>query len=328
MLEPLLSAVSSHYGLSIVKHEILHKTNRTLVVSLDTTQECYVLKSIYVEEERLRFILDAENYLRQRGMAIPITFPTLNKEPYLRWEENRYVLQEKIQGIPQSLSSPDAIASKASLIGMMHAASLGFHSSFGPDYAEEYYWEMLYDRKIKAISKWKERFSKTRSAKKRNILKMIDYYLVTGTSLKQQLQMDPQFQAWRKQPVEQHFIAHGDFHSENVLHTRDRIYIIDWEFVRYDFPSKDIARILNSISKHYEPWNATVFQNLLNCYRQFNPLNDWQMQMVFLDLSFPHAFYRFLQNRAYKNMSLEEVNMFLQREHDKTSYLLHLLKNA
>ncbi|SDF28780.1 spore coat protein, CotS family [Fontibacillus panacisegetis] len=322
MLDPLLLAASSHYGFSIENYDLLHETSRTLVVSLETTKGSYVLKSIYVTEKRLQFILEVEHFLREKGISIPMVYPTLSGESYLNWEGDLFVLQEKIQGTSNSPSSLDAITSKAALLGTMHNVSLGFHSHFGPDYAEEHDWEKHYIRKIRDMLEWKDRFSKSKSAKKKMILEGINDYLKAGIRALKLIQLHAQFQQWKDLPPHEHFIAHGDFHSENILYTEEQLYIIDWEFVRYNYPSKDIGRLLNSILKHSESWDNASFQNLIQHYTRYNPLNDWQLQMLYLDLSFPHNFYRFLQNRMYKEMSIEEIEVFLRREHDKTSYLI------
>lgn len=76
MLDPLLKVDSSHYGIIIENYEILYKTDRTFVVSLQTTHGNLILKSIFISEDRLHFILEVEHYLRSRGTAIPIIFPT------------------------------------------------------------------------------------------------------------------------------------------------------------------------------------------------------------------------------------------------------------
>lgn len=325
MLDPLLKAASSHYGVNIESYEILHRTNRTFVVSLQTTQGSFVLKSIYISEEKLRFILAVEQYLRSRGTNIPIIIPTLEGEPYLEWDDNHYVLQEKILGTSSLPLSPEAIASKATLLGNMHAVSLGLHSSFGPDYANEQYWEQKYDKKLTKISNWKDRYSETRASKKKLISEYLDFFQESGRECFQLLRGHSQFQKWKDRPVYEHYISHGDFHSENILHAGDQFYIIDWEFACYDYPSKDIGRLLSSIMKRQHNWEQATFQNLLLHYIRQNPLNEWQMELLYLDLAFPHVFCRFLENRLYKDMSIEETVLFLQREYVKTCYLLEQL---
>ncbi|MNE31299.1 Spore coat protein I [compost metagenome] len=251
-----------------------------------------------------------------------MVYPTLSGEPYLDWDGDLFVLQEKIEGASNSPSNLDEISSKASLLGTMHHASLGFYSHLGPDFSEEHDWERHYIRKIRDIIEWKDRFSKSRSTKKKLILSDIDSYLMAATRALKLIQVQAQFQRWKDSPPYEHYISHGDFHSENILYTEDRLYIIDWEFVRYNYPSKDISRLLNSVLKHSESWDSISFQNLIHHYIKYNPLNDWQLQLLYLDLSFPHNFCRFLQNRMYKEMSLEGIELFLHREHEKTSYLI------
>lgn len=326
MLDSLQKAASSHYGFTIENFKILHQTNRTYVVSLQTMQGNFVLKSIFTPEKKLRFILEVEQYLRDRGIAIPILYPTLDGEPYLEWEGHHYVLQEKIQVSPSTPLSPEAIANKAILLGTMHANSLGFHSTYSPDHPNEYYWEQIYERKLKAISNWKEQYAESRSSKKKKILKYIDFFNIYGSGILLKLREHRQFQNWKNTPVSQHYISHGDFHSENVLQADDRLYIIDWEFVSYDYPSKDIGRLLYSVMKRHHIWDSSSFQILVAHYTQNNPLNDWQTELLYLDLSFPHNFFRFLQNRLYKDKSVEQIDYFLQREYGKMYYLLEQLQ--
>lgn len=322
VLESLLSTVSARYGFGIEKHEILHNSTRTQVVSLQTTDGSLVLKSINFTEDRLRFMLEAQEFLRRGGIAIPRVIPTRSGAYYIGWDGHLYFLQEKIQGVSTPAFSTEVLALEAALLGTMHAASRGFYSPFGPGYAGEYYWEKHYERKLHAISYMKERFALSHDAKKRVILENTVDFLDAGTKVLTLLQRHSGFQRWKTLPNHEHYLAHGDFHSENVLHTRDRLYLIDWEFARYDYPSKDINRLLDRGMKHDGSWNNASFEVLLRSYRQQHPLSEWQLQLLYLDLSFPYAISRFLHHRMYKNMTLEEVTCFLQNEREKTASLM------
>lgn len=322
VLESLLSSVSVQYGFGIENHEILHQTTRTLVVSLQTTEGGRILKSVYVTEDRLRFMLEAQEFLRRGGIAIPRVIPTRSGAFYIGWDGHLYFLQEKIQGVSTPAISTEIFALEAALLGTMHAASRGFRSPFGPGCAGEYSWEKHYERKLHVISYWKERFGLSRDVKKRVILENIVDFLDTGTKVLTLLQRHSGFQTWKALPIHEHYLAHGDFHSENVLHTRDRLYLIDWEFVRYEYPSKDINRLLDRAMKHDGSWNNASFDVLLKSYRKQHPLNEWQLQLLYLDLSFPHTISRFLHHRMYKKMTLEDITNFLQNERKKTTSLM------
>lgn len=325
VFDQLVKTASAQYGLSIADVEILHKTGRTLVLGMKSAIGDYVLKSIFIDEKRLQFILDAERFLRARGIRIPEIVPTSAGKPYFLWEGERYVLQEKLQGTPSPPISKEAVISRAALLGQMHLSSLGFLSKHGPVYARERTWIGTYLRELASIRRWANWYYDSKASKKKSILSYIDFFLQAGQEGVGWLQRNAHFPNWSKAPVHEHFLSHGDFHSDNVLTVGNRLYIIDWEFVGYDYPSKDIGRFLTGMMSLRKEWNPLWFQLLLNAYLQENPLSEFQMELLALDLSFPHNFYRFLDKGKYRDMSPDDIHAFLEREHDKTSYFLQLL---
>lgn len=325
VFDQLVKTASAQYGLSFTGVEILHKTGRTLVLAMKSANGDYVLKSIFIDEKRLLFILDAERFLRAQGIRIPEIVPTSAGKPYFLWEGERYVLQEKLQGSPSPPISEESVISRAALLGQMHLSSLGFLSKHGPEYAQERTWIGTYLRELASIRRWANWYYDSKASKKQSILSYIDFFLKAGQEGVDRLQRSGAFQSWSKAPVNEHFLSHGDFHSDNVLTIGNHLYIIDWEFVGYNYPSKDIGRFVTGMMSRRKEWNFAWFQLLLGAYLQENPLNDFQLELLALDLSFPHNFYRFLDKGKYREMSPDDIHAFLQGEHDKTSYFLQLL---
>lgn len=328
MYDQLLQSASKQYGLSFHDYDILHRTSRTLVLSLKSDQEDYVLKCIFVDENRLHFMLDAEHYLRSKGIHIPRIIPALSGHSYFLWEGDYYFLQEKLQDSqPSPPVTLEMIERRAALLGNMHIASLGFRSKHGPEIAEVKLWMETYRRKLSAIHHWKEKYYASRASKKKAILSFIDFFYESGQIAANRVQQQAYFQKLRTAPVYEHYLSHGDFHSDNVLSSGTQLYIIDWEFVCYDYPSKDIHRFLIGIMNRRKIWDPALFQHLMVHYLQHNPLNESQIQLLYLDLTFPHSFSRFLSKADYRELSMEKINAFLQREYNKTVYLQQQLKN-
>ncbi|QWU17628.1 spore coat protein, CotS family [Paenibacillus sophorae] len=326
MFHQLLQAASEQYGIVFYESEILHKTGRTLVLALKSPQGDYILKSIFTSETRLQFILEAEYFLRLRGIHIPEIFPTLTGTRYFLWEGDRYVLQEKLRGTPFPPTTIEAVTRRAALLGRMHSSSLGFLSNHGPYGPEERLWLSTYLRELSSLKHWVHWYQNSRASKKKMILSHIDFFQQTGRELVERLERHAFFKSWIDAPLQKHFLCHGDFHSENVLTVGSSLYIIDFEFIRYDYPSKDIARFLQGIMNRRKGWDPVWFDHLLNAYLRENPLNDDQLDLMYFDLAFPHSFYRFVDKGGYRNMSLDDVAAYLQREYDKTVYFLQQTK--
>ncbi|BCG58154.1 CotS family spore coat protein [Paenibacillus sp. URB8-2] len=326
MFHQLLQAASEQYGIAFCEFEILHKTGRTLVLALKSPQGDYVLKSIFTSEQRLQFILEAEHFLRQQGIHIPEIYPTLTGTPYFLWEGDRYVLQEKLRGAPFPPTTIEAVTRRAALLGKMHSSSLGFLSEYGPYVPQERLWLSTFLRELSALKHWASWYHNTRASKKKMILSHIDFFQQAGRELVERLERHAFFKSWIDAPLQKHFLCHGDFHSDNVLTVGASLYVIDFEFIRYDYPSKDIARFMQGIMNRRKGWDPVWFDHLLNSYLRENPLNDDQLDLMYFDLAFPHSFYRFVDKGGYRNMSLDDVTAYLEREHDKTVYFLQQTK--
>lgn len=326
MIHQLLQTASTQYGILFYEFEILHKTGRTLVLAVKSLKGDYVLKSIFTSEKRLQFILEAEHFLRLQGILIPKIFPTLTDKPYFLWEGDHYVLQEKLQGASIPPTTIEVVTHRAALLGKMHSSSLGFLSKHGPDSCEEKQWLSTYQRKLSFMRHWAQRYENSRASKKKMILSYIDFFQQVGQELVERLERHAFFKSWIEAPLQMHFLCHGDFHSDNVLTAGSSLYVIDFEFIRYDYPSKDIGRFLQGIMNRRKAWDPIWFDHLLNCYLRENPLNDNQLELMYFDLAFPHSFFRFLDKGGYRNMHLDGLTAYLQREYDKTIYFLKQTK--
>ncbi|WP_052410124.1 phosphotransferase [Paenibacillus durus] len=326
MFHQLLQAASEQYGIAFCEFEILHKTGRTLVLAVKSLQGDYVLKSIFTSEKRLQFILEAEHFLRLQGIHIPEILPTLAGTRYFLWEGDRYVLQEKLRGVPFPPTTIEALTRRAALLGKMHSSSLGFLSKHGPYGSEERLWLSTYLRELSSLKDWVHWYQNSRASKKKMILSYTDFFQQAGQELVERLERHAFFKSWIDTPLHKHFLCHGDFHSDNILTVGSSLYVIDFEFIRYDYPSKDIARFLQGMMNRRKGWDPVWFDHLLNSYLRENPLRDDQLDLMFLDLAFPHSFYRFVDKGGYRNMSLDHVTAYLQREYDKTVYFLQHTK--
>ena len=76
MVNELLAIVENMYALAILQVEVIRDTSRTFVVKVTATQGIFILKRMYTNENRLRFMLEAEDFLRSRGIKIPFVYQT------------------------------------------------------------------------------------------------------------------------------------------------------------------------------------------------------------------------------------------------------------
>ncbi|MGG1517222.1 phosphotransferase [Paenibacillus oryzisoli] len=321
MDDELKALIEEIYGLMIARTEVLHDTSRTLVVKLETEQGTYLLKSIYVSEARVRFMLDCEQFLRGRGIRIPAIRKARGDQLFFSWKWKHYVLQEWIAAVPWAKSPEEMAVLMAGLAGQVHFRS----KSYRPDEEETdnglLLWEREYEDVQAFLARWREEGTSVKKKNRKAVRKQLDFFLAAAGEVQERLttRLSDCALHGALTPV----ISHNDFHTKNVLITaQHEAYLIDWEFVRLDGPSRDLNRILHSLIKKTAEWNADVFERIKDAYMAEHPLSEEELRFVYLDLAFPHNLYRYLYWKRFDRMPLERVQCILEAEAAKTAYFL------
>lgn len=318
--------ISREYGLKIRAHHVIRDTEKTMVIHLKTDRGSFFAKCMYVSEERHQFILEAEEYLRNRGIHIPKVRLTLSGRPCFVWQGKLFFLQQEIPGKLYSLKKPKQIQRVGALLGRIHASSVGFLSSSGMLFNGALAWEQEYESDLLSMKSWQKQHARMTKPKIALIHAYLPFFLRTGSKMQKQLQQSAFFQRWKGRPEHLHSLCHGDFHMGNVIVSEDKLNVIDWEDVRYDYPSKDLNRLLMMLMRRQRKWKEEKCRMLLKAYFKQNPMNKAEKTLLYQDLAFPHIFERFLRQKLYKQMDYGQVMQFLQREQEKTKYMLKQAK--
>lgn len=125
----LLTEVEVQYNLSTQQVEVIRNTSRSYVMKITTNQGNFILKRMQMDEHRLQFMVETEDFLRCRGINIPTVYQTNENKKYMMYKGYFYVLQEWISAAPYSLTSLDHVVRLADLLGRMHAISTEFQTS-------------------------------------------------------------------------------------------------------------------------------------------------------------------------------------------------------
>ncbi|WP_183192527.1 CotS family spore coat protein [Brevibacillus fluminis] len=328
MEEEILPTVAKNYRFNIRQAELLHYTPRTLVLRIQTDDGPFVVKSIFADRDRMSFILAVEHYLRGKGVAIPQTIPMENGEFIFFCNGTPYTVQEYVEGKPLHITSKSACTERGRLLGHFHACSLGFNAGDVKPCQGIAEWEQIYQEELQTMIGWREQYRSSKEKEHQLVMRSIDFFIRAGKQLLRILTQNQYFSEVRAEPLERQFLCHGDFHTGNVLWNEkmQRFTIIDWEFTRFDYPSVDLGRLLSIIMRHNNRWNEASFSALLSGYLEQNPLSEKQMELLYLDLAFPHQFERFLRKNWFEEFTVGEIRQFLQREEEKTRFLLRALE--
>jgi len=326
MLEPLLRQINMVYGLQIQSYQVIRYSAKTIVIHLKTDRGSFFAKTMYIQEHRQQFILDAEAYLRNRGIFIPQPVLTIEEKPFFKWNGNLFYLQKAVQGKAVSLRTPKQTRRIGELLGKIHFSSVGYFSASGNRYNGALRWEKEYENDLISLQRWQETFAGHKKPKIQLLRQHLPYFLRVGEEMHKLLRQSAFFQEWKDRPEHLLSLCHGDFHMGNVIKSENSLYVIDWEDVRYDYPSKDLSRLLYVYMRRYRGWNQPRCELLFRAYFRKNPMKKQEKALLYQDLAFPHIFEWFLRRKQYTSMSYRQVSLFLKAEREKTKYMLKQAK--
>ncbi|MFC0472251.1 hypothetical protein ACFFHM_17570 [Halalkalibacter kiskunsagensis] len=93
-----IGRILENYPLKPNKTTLISDKGKKAVWSIIAGQDDFILKKMAVDEERLKFMIHAINHLRANGIHTPEIKQTANKEDYVRFNKDLFVLFEAIHG--------------------------------------------------------------------------------------------------------------------------------------------------------------------------------------------------------------------------------------
>ncbi|QDX94466.1 spore coat protein [Brevibacillus laterosporus] len=322
----LAKKVKEQYGLTIRSSKNLSRIPSVHVSKIITDQGIYLLKGKKEQKSRMHYIRATQQHLHKKKVLIPREYPTVSGKPYFVFEKKSYILQEWIKGKSPTARSQQNILKLGSLIGRFHQRSLEFSPPVGCRAMGALDWENKYQADIKRIKQWYRRHHRSHSLKIKWIVRYCKRFIARAEWAYKTLLAYPFYHQWKSYPDNQHYLCHGDYHPRNTLLHKATHYLIDWEHVCHDFVSKDISRMHFMIMRKHKSFCKSRFKAFLQAYQQENPLQEQELGLLYIDLSFPHIFERFIRKRLYHKMNTKEVAQFVTYEWKKTLYMCRKAK--
>ncbi|WP_134699023.1 CotS family spore coat protein [Ammoniphilus sp. YIM 78166] len=325
MSKSLWKKVYRKYGIKIMKSTVIKDDRkRSYVAKLHGDDgNLYILKSLYLSQQRQQFIAMSEVLLRKKGIQLAEPIPTKNEELYFQYKGYPYVLYPWIEGDRHPLNTRSDLRSIIEVLANMHRASYGLHFPSRVKIYRNVDWKKEYRMKRKQMKTFFQQNKNAKDPKKREFAKYVPFFLKLSKKslryLKKSSYTDLASRSYKKRSL-----IHGDAHQGNILSDNRRINIIDFEDVRFDFPSRDINRLFAKYTRRHD-FTREIFDNMMQTYLETNPLSADERKVVMIDLLFPHVFTRLLKLKKYKLITLKEIKHVIKQEKKKGKYILKRL---
>ena len=328
-MERLKRKVEKKFGIAVKQWKVIKDEKKSSIVVRVVTKEGkeYALKSLYIPTERQLFISQSEQMLAERGVDLARPVPAQNGDLYMLYKKYPYVLNEWVNGKSAKLGSQSDLIKLVKTMAHFHHASQNLEYPSNISTYEHPHWVKEYKDRVKSIEKWMNRNKESQNRNKAIINRHIAYFLrMAKKALK--LLKTSRYDDYIAGRAASASLVHGDYHHNNVILDHNKLYMIDFEDVRYDLPSKDLLRIYSMYTKNHA-FDSGQFRNMLRAYEKVNALAPEVRQLVLIDLMFPHIFERLLRKKKYVGMSPDELKHRIKQEKKKAAYVYkHYFKRS
>lgn len=285
----------------------------------------YLLKSLFIPEERQHFIVKSEQLLAQEGVKLARPISTVNGDPFMIYNQMPYVLYEWIDGKPGVLRNRSAFTALIQVMARFHKRS---SRVVYPDDVTVYghlHWEKEYRERIHSMKRWSLANASPKSPQKHMLRHFLPFFEeMAERALKELMKSD--YENYINGHVAAKSLIHGDYHQKNLINRKGEWILIDFEDVRYDFPSKDMLRLYGMYTRRH-PFDAKTFNGMMEAYYSKHPLPAGAKHLMLTDFLFPHIVERTLRKKDYVHMSPEMLEHRLQQEKRKAMYVSSILSD-
>jgi len=78
------------------------------------------------------------------------------------------------------------------------------------------------------------------------------------------------------------------------------IWVIDLDGVAYDFPIRDLRKIITSMMDDMGTWDPTIMRRLIQAYHRANPIDRETYELLVIDMAFPNEFYKHIKEMIFE----------------------------
>lgn len=281
------------------------------VFILQTEEGRKILKNIEYSIERLEFINQCINTVRNKVPNVMKLREFNNGKCYFLWKDKKYIIMDLIEGREVTFTNPLEIEMCGRLIASIHKESTNFIENISKALNKELknliekslverFEEGILDikniKKMVGSYKYKKEFDKL-------FLDNVDEHIVEMEKALELISFSG-YSTFRDN-INRLSVCHNDLAEHNFIIKEDKVNLIDFDYCTIDLRIVDLADfILKSIKNVAFDIEKAILA--INSYNEIYPLNKEEYKMLYIVLLFPRDFYSLVRDYYHKQKSWEE----------------------
>jgi len=316
--------VLSKYNITPKDIKIIQNDGLKSLWKFNHNGEVLCLKRLRHTLEKASFTVNAQRHIYDKGGKVPKVHLNTTGEAITVYQEQLFVLYEWIDGRDLNFTKVADFNKGIEGLAAFHAISKGYKSPEGARISTKLgRWPGQYESMRNRMQKWKDIASQNPSnPSNKAYLEHIDGIIDLCNQAIEKLDNSSYSQLTNIE-LHESTMCHQDYGSGNAIGTTSDVYIIDLDGVTYDLPARDLRKIIGKRAEKRGKWEADDIKNILAMYNKIQPLSREDIEVLIIDMLFPHWFFGTIKNIFSKNKSVSpgKIAKIAKLEHQKITIL-------
>ncbi|WEK53132.1 MAG: CotS family spore coat protein [Candidatus Cohnella colombiensis] len=289
------------------------------------------LKVLHREPRRSLYSVYAQQYLVEQGARVPALIKTKNGQIYTEAGGKLWIVTDWIELTPASKVDLEGAMALVYGLGEFHAHTRGY---IPPETATKssriYKWPKHYAKMIEKMGWFRDiarAYPETIGSER--LLAEVEQFEQQAREAYARF-IDSPYELMTSKGEPHWGLVHQDYGWSNGQMGPDGIWVIDLDGVSYDFPIRDLRKLITSTMDDMGVWDTVWIRGMIQAYHEANPLNRETFVLLLNDMSFPNEFYKHIKEMifdpvVFMNTELEAILLrVLATEESKKAALADL----
>jgi spore coat-associated protein S len=285
------------------------------VYLIRTNKGVKCLKRLNYGAQKLLFIYGAKEHLISHGFSnVDRYLLSADGNPYVEHGDDIYVVTEWIEGRECDFRNYNETIKAASTLARFHEASKGYELYGGAKLKSDLgRWHHLMTKRKDGLKKmkWIAENKLDKSEFDRLFIDNVDLYVGLANEAIDTLSRSKYDEVTNRTLCEKSFCHHDYTYHNIILDKNDDIFVIDFDYCKYEIRGYDITSFLIKVLKRNN-WSFEMARELLDEYQKVSPIYEDENMVMLAFLKFPQRLWR-LANRYYYNESNWPDNTFQRK---------------
>lgn len=303
---------------------------------IDTDKGPRSLKVLHRVPARSLFSIGAQQYLVDQGARVPALIPTTANENYVEAGGKLWIVTDWIEQMqPVSKIDLEGAATLCYGLGEFHRLSKGYVPPARAGKSSRLYtWPKYYEKIIAKIGWFRDIANAyDEFPASQQLLGVVDEFERQARDALERLHASKYVSMTAM--GEPHWgLVHQDYGWSNGQMGPGGIWVIDLDGVAYDFPFRDLRKLITSTMDDMGIWDMAWIRGMIGAYHEANPMDREMFELLCLDMAFPNEFYKHVKEVVFDpvtflSMELEPIlQRVLATENTKWQALAELAADA